>query len=152
MPASSWPTPLMPVLAHADVHGGVNAVVLAADGGIEEVHLQCVGAVDQDDDELEGAVVLQCLQILQQLDLFSRQLQIVAAALGTGNPAVVGAVGAAGQVCTSPPERENTTMAASPYSAKLLSALDSALHGASLTAYWVFASSVSEMEAGVTRL
>ena len=43
-------------------------------------------------------------------------------------------------------------MAASPYSAKLLSALDRALQGASLTAYWVFASRVSEMEAGVMRL
>ena len=87
-------------LAHiADPHGGIDAVVLAADGRVEEVHFQCVGAVDQDDDGLEGAVVLQCLQVLQQLDLFCRQLQIVAAALGTGDPAVVGAVGTAGQVC-----------------------------------------------------
>ena len=38
-------------------------------GRVEEVHFQCVGAVDQDDDGLEGAVVLQCLQVLQQLDL-----------------------------------------------------------------------------------
>ena len=43
-------------------------------------------------------------------------------------------------------------MAASPYSANLDSALDRALQGASLTAYWVFASRVSEMEAGVRRL
>ena len=57
-----------------------------------------------------------------------------------------------GRSAPSPPERERTTMAASPYSAKLLSALDRALQGASLTAYWVLASSVSEMEAGVMRL
>ena len=40
-------------------------------------------------------------------------------------------------------------MAASPYSAKLDSALDRALQGASLTAYWVLASRVSEMEVKV---
>ena len=87
-------------LAHVtDPHCSVDAVVLTADRGVEEVQLDGVGAVDQDDDVLKGAVVLQSLQVLEQLDLLSGQGEVVAVALLTGDPAVVGAVGAAGEVC-----------------------------------------------------
>ena len=87
-------------LAHvADPHSSVDAVVLTADLGVEEVQLDGVGAVDENDDVLEGAVVLQSLQVLQQLDLFSGQSEVVAVALLTGDPAVAGAILAAGKVC-----------------------------------------------------
>ena len=86
-------------LAHvADPHSGVDAVVLAADLRVQEVQLNGVGGVDQDDDLLEGAVVLQGLEVCEQFLLFSRQSEVVAVALLAGDPGVAGAVLTAGQV------------------------------------------------------
>ena len=88
-------------LAHvADPHGSVDAVILTADLGVEEVQLDGVGAVEQDDDGLKGAVVFQSLEVLQQLQLLRGESQIVAVALLAGDPAVVGAILTAGQVST----------------------------------------------------
>ena len=86
-------------LAHvADPHSGIDAVILAADLRVQEIHLNGVGRVDQNDDLLEGAVVLQGLQVLEQFLFFSGQGQVVTVALLAFDPGIIGAVFATGQV------------------------------------------------------
>ena len=86
-------------LAHvADPHSGIDAVILAADFRVQEIHLNGVGRVDQNDDLLEGAVVLQGLQVLEQFLFFSGQGQVVTVALLAFDPGIIGAVFATGQV------------------------------------------------------
>ena len=82
-------------LAHfAHPHAGVNAVVHAADIGVEEVQLNGVGGVEEDDDLADLAAGLALAQGLEEVLLLLAQLQDVSAAVPCAVPGQIGAFAA----------------------------------------------------------